>query len=272
MLFKLNKISKYNMYSFCCVIFVLFLIFFIFLYFKKNSTENYENRETNKVVFIIPSTSRNMNYANVESCSLLKILYSSLQKLDLSKRYTFLIGTDDDDDFYNKNTEAIKAKLPENFHFHKLNNFDKSYVCIVNQLADIAMQKYNAQYVYVFADDLEVYELDFIERDFIPYFKANGDSCLGWGVDKTNMALCTHPFVNKKHIEKLGYFYPPAIKNWFCDDWIHRLYEKLNKIIKSKNAVIKNVLDADNVKRYEISKINEDTISTLVSSALEKLT
>lgn len=250
---------------------VLFVIVLGFYLFQIKRREYFQDGYS-KTVFIIPSTSRNMNYKDIKSCSLIKILYASLEKLDTSK-YTFLIGTDDDDEFYNNNVDALKSTLPQNFHFHSLNNFDKSYVCIVNQLADIAIRDYSADYIYVFADDLEVYDLNFIETDFIPYFKENGDLCLGWGIDENWKDICTHPFSSKKHVDRLGYFYPPSIKNVGCDDWIQRLYEKLKKIKRTKKSVIKNIIGANDTNRYEISRWDSDgqAMEDLLSNALEKL-
>jgi len=263
------KSNKFTTRYIIFLAFVLFIIVLGFYLFLLNRREQFEDIER-KIVFIIPSTSRNMNYKNIESCSLIKILYASLKKLDTS-RYTFLIGTDDDDEFYNNNIDKLKSILPENFHFYSLNNFDKSYVCIVNQLANIAIEDYNAEYIYVFADDLDVYTLDFIENDFIPYFEDNGNICLGWGLDETNLDLCTHPFVSKYHVKHLGYFYPPDIKNWSCDDWIHQTYEKLNKVIKTKKSVIKNVIDAKEIKRYDISNVKKEKLNELVSISVDTL-
>ena len=229
--------------------------------------------KNDKVVFIIPSTSRNMNYKHAESCSLLKTLYASLRKLETTSKYTFLIGTDDDDEFYNDNIDNIKTRLPDNFKFHILNNYDKSYVCIVNQLADIAINKYGADYIYVFADDLDVYDLSFIEKDFLLYFKKNGGLSLGWGIDENWPDICTHPFVSKMHVNNLGYFYPSSIKNVGCDDWIQKVYETLGKMVKSKTAVIKNTIGSKDVKRYDVSNVNVNSkeFVSMVNSAVQTL-
>jgi hypothetical protein len=264
---KWNKIFR-NRVLYIAVIVLIVLT--VFLFYSKTVEGNRPNEEYDKVVFIIPSTSRNMNYKDVDSCSLLKILYNSLNDFDISK-YTFLIGTDDDDEFYNNNIDALKSRLPKNFNFHVLNNYDKSYVCIVNQLADIAISDYDAKYIYVFADDLEVYDLDFIQNEFIPYFKANGNFGLGWGVDEDNIGLCTHPFVGRKHVELLGYFYPPSIKNWFCDNWIQNTYEELNKIVKTKDPVIRNAIGAGDAKRYDVSMIDDNKLKELVSKSVQML-
>lgn len=252
------------------LIILLIILLIIILIIKRNYNSKISENFNNKTVFIIPSTSKNMDYKSIESCSLFNILYNSLKKLNNISNYTFLIGVDDDDEFYNNNIELLKCTLPENFYFHSLHNFDKSYVCIVNQLANIALEKYSAEYIYLFADDLEVYDLDFIENDFIPYFKKNKDICLGWGIDQNNLQLCTHPFVSKKHVEILGYFYPPEIKNWYCDNWIQNTYNKLN-VIKTKKSVIKNMIVADNKKRYDISIVKEEVLNELISNAVNKL-
>lgn len=233
------------------------------------SSKKREYFTEDKVVFIIPSTSRNMNYENVASCSLVNILYESLKKLDIS-RYTFVIGIDDDDEFYNKNIDELKATLPDNFHLKFLNNYDKSYVCIVNQLADIAINEYHAEYLHIFADDLNVYELDYINK-FIEWFKQNDYLGLGWGIDEGNDKICTHPFLSKNHVNYLGYFYPSTIKNWYCDDWVTSVYEKLNRVVKSDRSVIHNEIIATDSNRYNIVNIEKEKMDQLVNDAVNIL-
>jgi hypothetical protein len=215
-----------------------------------------------------------MNYENVASCSLINNLYESLKKLDISK-YTFIIGIDDDDDFYNKNIDELKSSLPDNFHFHFLNNYDKSYVCIVNQLANIAINEYYAEYLHIFADDLNVYELNYINT-FIEWFKKHNNVGLGWCIDENWPTFCTHPFINKTHVEILGYLYPSSIKNVGCDDWIAEVYKNLNRIIKSENAVINNLINTANngsTKRYDTVKVdtNSPEFKNLVNNAETQL-
>ena len=256
--------NRYTNYWFIVLLIIIIISTLFYLYSSKK-----ENFSQDKVVFIIPSTSRNMNYENVASCTLMNILYESLKKLDISK-YTFIIGIDDDDEFYNKNIDELKATLPNNFHFHFLNNYDKSYVCIVNQLADIAIKQYDAEYLHIFADDLNVYELDYINT-FIDWFKKHENLGLGWGIDEGNDRICTHHFLSKKHVNMLGYFYPSSIKNWYCDDWVTLLYEKLNRIVKSDKPVIKNAIVATDTKRYDIVNIEKDKLDNLVNEAAQTL-
>lgn len=249
-------------------ILVCFLIFIILLalWYWYGKTNEAMSNESN-VVFIIPSTSKNMNFTDADSCSLVHVLYESLKKLNISN-YKFIIGIDDDDEFYLKNLDEIRLRLPENFHFHFFNNFDKSYVCIVNQLAKVAINEYGAEYLSVFADDLNVFELDYINK-FIDYFKNNGHICLGWAIDEGNERIATHPFLHKKHVELLGYFYPKEIKNWYCDDWVTQLYTKLGKVVKSDKPVFANTLLAQDTNRYTIAPV--DNLQGLVDFAAEVL-
>jgi hypothetical protein len=210
-----------------------------------------------------------MNFVDAESCSLVNVLYESLKKLDISN-YKFIIGIDDDDEFYLKHIDEIKLRLPENFHFHFFNNFDKSYVCILNQLAALAINDYGAEYLSIFADDLNIFELDYINK-FTEYFKKNGDICLGWAIDESNERIATHPFVHKKHVELLGYFYPQEIKNWYCDDWVTEVYTKLGKVVKSDKPVFTNTMLAKDAKRYDIVNVERDKLNKLVDSAVAVL-
>lgn len=215
-----------------------------------------------KIVIIIPSSSRNCNYKSLKSSALVGILYKSLLNFNISK-YTFVIGFDDDDDFFIKNERRMKSKFPPNFHLKYLHNFDKSYVCIVNQLANIAINEFEADYIFVIADDLIFYDFNFID-DFLNYFKDKNFG-LGHAKDKKcRKDICTHPFVPKSHVETLGYFYPTEIKNWYCDTWITSLYSELNLRYKTDIDILENqILE----KRYDIYSIDTETFDKLVGRA-----
>ena len=43
--------------------------------------------------------------------------------------------------------------------------------------------------------------------------------------------LLTQTFVSRKHMEIFGFYYPPEIINWYCDDWITRVYQEKNLLI-----------------------------------------
>lgn len=230
------------------------------------------------VVFLIPSSSKNCDYKNVNDCVLINIFFESIKKFDITP-YKFIIGIDDDDEFYLKEIENIKKILPNNFYYHFINNSDKSYSYIVNQLANIAINNYNAEFLYLTADDLVIYTLEYINV-FVDFIKNNNNLGLGQPVDKSNiqfnhrdpnlagLGICTHPFIHVNHVKYLGYLIPPQIKNWFCDHWITYLYRRLGKIIITNAFVIENkILN----KRYEPIYIDHCTLNTYINKDLDTL-
>jgi hypothetical protein len=215
-----------------------------------------------KVVFIIPSTAKVAEpYKTIDEMPLLKILYNSIKAHDISN-YTFIVGIDDDDEFYINNQEKIKEVLPSNFHLHFFNNCKKSYVSIVNQLANVAINEYKAEYLQIFADDLIVYSLTHIPT-FIDYFKKHDNLCLGWGKDENVVHTCTHPFIHKTHVNIFDYFYPNEIINWHCDDWILGLYTKLNRIVITDTHVLANCIGV----RYNTHYIPPDAFDEMVNES-----
>ena len=225
-----------------------------------------------KVVFIIPSTAKVANpYNSVDEMPLLNILYNSIKMHDISN-YTFVVGIDDDDKFYINNQEKIKEALPSNFHLHFFNNCKKSYVSIVNQLANVAINQYNAEYLQIFADDLLVFSLAHIPS-FIDHFKKYNNLCLGWGQDKSVDHTCSHPFVHKTHVNIFNCLYPDEITNWYCDYWILDLYTRLSfigtngiqiqRVIKSDTFVIANCIGV----RYNIHHITSQELDKIVGKA-----
>jgi hypothetical protein len=226
------------------------------------------------IVFIIPSTSRNCDYKNTNDSVLLNIFYDSIKNFDITQ-YKFIIGFDDDDEFYLNNINELKSLLPNNFFFHFYNNYDKSYSCIVNQLANSAINEYNAEYLFLAADDLYFHKLDFLDN-FVSFIRTNNNLALGQPIDKTNISfthrdeynqkvgICTHPFIHKNHVNYLGYLIPPTIKNWFCDNWITILYRSIGRVITSDDYVIENkIFD----KRYEIHMVETNELQELITQS-----
>lgn len=228
------------------------------------------------VVFLIPSTSRNCDYKSLNDSVLINIFYESIKQFDITP-YKFIVGFDDDDEFYLKEIENLKNILPNNFYFHFYNNYDKSYSCIVNQLANTAIIQYDAEFIYLTADDLYFYTLDYINV-FVDYIKNNNNFGLGQPVDKTNIGfkhnnpidqhygICTHPFIHKNHIKYLGYLIPPKIKNWFCDNWITNVYRRFGKIIMTQIPVIENKIF---LKRYDVSMVDQENLNKFIKDSYD---
>lgn len=230
------------------------------------------------IVFLIPCTSRNCDYKTVDDSMLYQIFYESVKKFDVT-RYKFIVGFDDNDEFYLREINNLKKILPDNFYFYFYNNYDKSYSCVVNQLANTAIIQFDAEFLHLVADDLYIYNLDYIDV-FSKFIKSNNNIGLGQPVDKTSIkfnhesafdrqfGICTHPFVHVNHVKYLGYFIPPQIKNWFCDNWITQVYRKLNKFLVTCNYVIENKIDSG---RYDISIVKKEDLNKFVDDAIKTI-
>ena len=65
-----------------------------------------------------------------------------------------------------------------------------------------------------------------------------------------NARILTQSFVSRKHMELFGFYFPPEIINWFCDDWINLVYKGMNKYYPLKEHKCDNV---GGTERYVIN-------------------
>ena len=74
------------------------------------------------------------------------------------------------------------------------------------------------------------------------------------GPINNNPRLLTQSFVSRKHKDMFGYYFPPEIINWFCDDWINDVYKNIGHFFPLNNHKCDNV---GGQPRYEIN--NDET-------------
>lgn len=70
------------------------------------------------------------------------------------------------------------------------------------------------------------------------------------GPINNNPCILTQTFVSRKHKELFGYYFPPEIINWFCDDWINDIYKHMNRFKPLHNHICINV---GGKPRYDIN-------------------
>ena len=61
------------------------------------------------------------------------------------------------------------------------------------------------------------------------------------GPINNNARILTQSFVSRKHMELFGYYFPPEIINWCCDDWINDVYRAINQFFPLRNHICINV-------------------------------
>jgi hypothetical protein len=224
------------------------------------------------IAILVPVCSRKQIYNSFDEIPFLKYLYPSFQTTkEDGYNYTFFIGYDDDDTFYIENNKHFKS-ITENIIC--LKGCQSAPATAWNQLADKAFNseiKYN--YFFQIGDDviLETYgwTSHFIDR----LSKHNDVGIVGpchlnnfYGRQQQGKPfVIENAFVSRKHLEIFGYFFHPSIKNWYCDDWITRIYDTTFCEIQVNYTCINSVMD-----RYIIN--NCTGINELIEEGIEKLT
>lgn len=190
---------------------------------------------TQTIAFIIPTTSNKRNWKVAQDSLIFASLASFYQtkSIGYKYKYKFFIGHDHDDPFY---TNAVKTVIQGEYtspdveiEFFSL-NVEKGHVTRMwNILANHALA-WGADYMYQCGDDIAYSKPGWVAEcvNVLSTHKNLGLS--GPKNSNGNTRILTQCFVHRSHVEKLGYFFPEEIKNWYCDNWINGLYQKLGAI------------------------------------------
>jgi len=199
-----------------------------------------------KIAILIPSTSNGRKWKTISDTYLLNnTLKSFLIQYDQEHYYKFYIGIDRNDEIYD-NME-IKEKFKKfvsimkniDIEFYYMDNVSKGHLTVMwNILFDIALKE-NNDYFFQCGDDIEFSTKGWV-NDCINVLK-NTDGIGLVGPINNNPRILTQSFVSKKHKELFGYFFPPELINWFCDDWINEVYKKINHFYPLRNHFCNNV-------------------------------
>ena len=187
--------------------------------------------------FLIPTTSKNRKWKNLEESYLIKYFLRSLIKsVNFKQTYRIYLVIDSDDNFFcEENFEDICIVL--NIKIIKIINKSvrKGHL---TKLWNIAFKKaYNdyCDYFFQCGDDIEFLTKDWID-DSIKILNENNEIGLTGPLDLGRLNIDyehrpggkrfiqTQTFVSRKHMEIFGFFFPEEIKNWYCDDWITKIY------------------------------------------------
>jgi hypothetical protein len=171
--------------------------------------------------------------------------------------YKFFIGIDRNDSIYDN--EEIKGEMKrfigiiENveIEFIYMDGVKKGHLTVMwNNLYDIALEE-EYEYFFQCGDDIEFSTKNWVNDCLEVLKKTDGIGLVG--PINNNPRILTQSFVSRKHKELFGYYFPPEIINWFCDDWINEVYKKIGHFYPLKNHFCNNV---GGQPRYEI---NNDT-------------
>ena len=185
---------------------------------------------SHKVALLIPSTTHERNWKNYSETDLYKInMKSLLLTYCQDHSYTYYIGIDDDDKIYSdpKQQEAFKRfiNIMKNvdIQFISMKNIKKGHLTAMwNRLFKKAYED-GCEYFYQCGDDILFLNKGWVSQSIKLLKLYNGYGVTG-PLDKMQVRVHTQSFVSRKHYELFKFYYPPEIINWFCDDWITKVY------------------------------------------------
>ena len=172
------------------------------------------------VDFIIPTTSRNTDWTVAEDSFLYKIFFNSLARYRPDCINHIIIGYDEDDKIFSKPEERLKFI---EFGFEMIWIPIKPEPGNVVRVWNILANSSKAEYLMVTGDDIKFPNDKNWLRLFMKLLKKNDN--IGWSAGySNNNRIATQFLIHQKHLEIFGFVYPPALKNYFCDDWMYEIY------------------------------------------------
>jgi hypothetical protein len=218
------------------------------------------------ICILVPVCSRNQSYSSIEEIPFFKNLYPSFERTkDSGYNYTFFVGYDDDDIFYNENADKFGQ-----IKTFRLEGCQHAPAAAWNKLAKIAYDDpVNYDYFFQIGDDVTL-ETPGWTNKFINRLTSNNNlGVVGpcymanyYGrVNNGTPYVIENAFVARKHLDIFGYFFHPKIKNWFCDDWMTRIYDDIFCEIQvdytCQNTILGSRYNTINIKSEIQTYINE---------------
>uniref|UniRef100_A0A6C0BWJ5 Glycosyltransferase n=1 Tax=viral metagenome TaxID=1070528 RepID=A0A6C0BWJ5_9ZZZZ len=146
-----------------------------------------------------------------------------------TKKNKFYIGYDEDDRIFANRSEQgkivkfLSVMKNVDVEFISMHGINKGHLTLMwNRLYAKA---YNDQFDYFFqcGDDINFKTKGWVD-ECIKILQSHNNIGLTGPINNNNRIL-TQSFVSRKHMEIMGYFFPPEIINWCCDDWINEVYK-----------------------------------------------
>lgn len=203
----------------------------------------------NHIAILVPVCSRNQNYTNIDDIPFFTKLYPSFEKTKENEyTYTFFIGFDDDDTFYLQHKSIFECVTS---NIITLTGCQHAPAKAWNILAKAAYDHaIGFKYFFQIGDDVELLTHGWTTRFITKLNEHNNIGVVGpcnminyqQRVNHGRPPVIENAFVSRRHLDIFGYFFYPTIKNWYCDDWLSRIYDpffsEIQTDILCKNTVI----------------------------------
>ena len=194
------------------------------------------------IAVLVPVTSNMRLYQSFKDTDLYNYLFKTFfTTYDFNFNYTFYLGIDDDDKFYNDENiineikKYISVMKNTNVKLFFIKNYKGNPAGIWTYLYKEAL-KDNDYFIQVGSD------INFVDKGWVKESVDILKSKNGLGVvglqDKGRLSfnpndkLLTQSIVSKVHYDIFNFYFPPEIKSWCCDDFITDIYEKHNLVYR----------------------------------------
>jgi hypothetical protein len=178
-----------------------------------------------KIAVLVPSTSRNRTWKEADDSYLNMLFKTFKETADSEHEYMFFVGVDDNDEYYIRHKSAFEK---EDIRIVPV-RVERGYVThIWNALAKIAYDD-GFDYMFQCGDDVRLDTPGWINKS-IEILKATNNVGVTGPNDRNNKRLLTQTVVHRTHYETFGFYFPPEIPNWFCDDWINEVYVPVQRL------------------------------------------
>jgi hypothetical protein len=160
-----------------------------------------------------------------------KMIHKFYNNINSKYKYNFYLGFNHGDHVF-LNSSIFDEFKNEHFNVQSI-EFDKSVQLgfltqMWNILFKIAFEDNNS-YFYQLGDDILFDNVNFFDEYLNSLKKIDEIGVTGYLTKNGNRKILTQSFVSRKHYEIFGYYYPEAIRNVYCDDWISDVYRRFQK-------------------------------------------
>lgn len=237
-----------------------------------------------KIGILIPSTTNKRDWTTIKETHLYDIfLKSFLTTYTKGHKYTIYLIIDNDDKVFSKKSEIdflrsfIKVMVDVELKIIYSDDIPKGFVTHMwNKAFQIAYDD-GCDYFYQCGDDVEFLDKMWVDS-CIKMLKINNNIGISGPIDwgrrlweishnSTQKFLLTQTFVSRKHMELFGFYFPPEIKNWFCDDWITNIYFETKLLY----PIQKRVFNKGGAPRYDPIGKKENSEWTMMTNLCKNL-
>jgi hypothetical protein len=215
---------------------------------------------------LIPSTTCNRPWTTLEETTLFSTFIPSFFSTYCNKyKYTIYLVIDDDDPILTTTNSReqldkyVSIMNNSTIKFISAKDIQKGWVTHMWNRAFKQAYDDGCDYFFQSGDDIEFRSNGWVS-DSIKQLKRHHDIGLTGPLDYGRMHygskesqpggdrfIQTQSFVSRKHMEIFGFYFPEEIKNWFCDDWMTKVY--YSKYFYQINHFASNIGGAP---RYEV--------------------